>query len=155
MPIIDFYYPEEVFSRTELKTLAHELSESLKQCAHAIDNPRADAINWLYLHEHSQDSVFVAGIPERKPHYRIEVSLLTGMMDEDTRAGIAEEMTRHVLAVEGAAFNPLSASRVWVLFHEIPEGHWASSGRLQRLADLMQYLSRPDNGRESEANKDA
>jgi phenylpyruvate tautomerase PptA (4-oxalocrotonate tautomerase family) len=143
LPVIDFYYPSEVFSRGQLETLANALSESLKHCAHAIDNPRADAINWLYLHEQSPESIFVAGVPERKAHYRIEVSLLVGMMDEGTRASIAEEMTHQVLGAEGTAFNPLSASRVWVLFHEIPEGYWASSGRLQKLADLMDYLNRP------------
>jgi phenylpyruvate tautomerase PptA (4-oxalocrotonate tautomerase family) len=141
MPIIDFYFPEKSLNPDQKRSLGRALSDSLKQCAHAVSNPRADAINWLYMHEQPDGSIFVAGQEEARPHYRVEVIMLEGMMDEQIRAAIADDMTKAILRVEGTPFNLLNASRVWVIFHDVPEGQWASSGRLQTLGALMRYLS--------------
>lgn len=45
MPVIDLYLPRNTFGQEQTDRLAERLSDSLKQCKHAIDNPRADAIN--------------------------------------------------------------------------------------------------------------
>lgn len=140
MPIIDFSFPSGSLNEAQQDELARGLSESLKKCAHAIDNPRADAINWLYLHEHPADRVYVAGQVKPKPHYRIEVTIMEGMMTQEIKEQIAEDMTHKVLKAETSAFNPMNASRVWVIFHEIPDGNWASGGRLYGLQDLMAYI---------------
>jgi len=140
MPIIDFTFPAGSLSESQQQTLAKELSASLKQCAHAVDNPRADAINWLYLHEHPADKIFVAGELKAIPRYRIEVTMMEGMMSQDIMALIAEDMTRKVLTAEASPFNPMNASRVWVIFHPVPDRSWAAGGRLYGLQDLMNYI---------------
>lgn len=140
MPIIDFYYPAGCFSLEQQQQLAENLTSSLQKCAHATNSPRANRLNWLYLHELPAKKIFIAGKPESKPHYRVEVSVMAGMMDEGLRAEIAEDMTHKVLEAEGAPFNPMSAGRVWVIFQEIPEGQWAAAGRLYRAQDLISYL---------------
>jgi len=140
MPIIDFYFPSGSLNQTQQDQLARELSRSLMKCAHAVDNPRADAINWLYLHEHPANKLYVAGQVMPKPHYRIEVTVMDGMMTQEIREQIADDMTHKVLKVEGGAFNPMNASRIWVIFHNITNGNWASGGRLYSLQELMNYI---------------
>jgi phenylpyruvate tautomerase PptA (4-oxalocrotonate tautomerase family) len=140
MPIIDFSFPSGSLNEAQQDELARELSNSLKKCAHAIDNPRADAINWLYLHELPANRVYVAGQIRPKPHYRIEVMIMEGMMTQEIKEQIAEDMTLKVLKAEASAFNAMNASRVWVIFHDVPDGNWASGGRLYGLQDLMSYI---------------
>jgi len=145
MPIIDVYLSQETLNAAgQRDRLAERLSSSLKRCPHAVDNPRADAINWLYLHEQPAGSIYMAGKNEKRPHYRIEVSLLTGMMDDKLRALVAEDMTRCVLEEEGSSYNSLNASRVWVIFRDVPERYWSSAGHLHSLDELMAYLNHDD-----------
>jgi hypothetical protein len=37
--------------------------------------------------------------------------------------------------------NPLNAARAWIVFHEVPDGHWATAGRLYRLDDVLRFVT--------------
>lgn len=143
MPIIDLRLPRGALPRPALEHLARDLSRALLQCDVARDNPRAEAINWVYLHEHDPGDLFVGGRGGGRPHYRIEVTVMEGAMSETHREDIAALMTRAVLTAEGGPINPLNAGRVWVIFHEIPDGRWAAGGRLYRLEDVMRFVAGP------------
>jgi len=45
-----------------------------------------------------------------------------------------------VLDAEEAA-RPRNPGRVWVFPIEIPEGNWGSRGNIQRLADIMGFIT--------------
>ncbi len=140
MPLIDLHIPLGVLDQEHQDELAQGLLQSLMLCEHAIDNPRAQSINWIYIHEHAPEKVYVAGQKKNKPHYRVEVTLLEGMMSQETRELIARDMTRKILQAEGTADNAMNASRIWILFHDMPDGSWASGGRIYGLSDLMKYI---------------
>jgi phenylpyruvate tautomerase PptA (4-oxalocrotonate tautomerase family) len=142
-PIIDLTLPRDALPRTALEALARELSEALLQCEVARDNTRAAAMNWVYVHPHDDANLLIAGQVLAKPHYRIDVTLMAGAMSELQREAIATDMTAAVIRAEGGDFNPLNAARVWVLFHEVPDGCWAAGGRLYRLADVMRLVASP------------
>jgi phenylpyruvate tautomerase PptA (4-oxalocrotonate tautomerase family) len=62
-------------------------------------------------------------------------------MNDEQREEIAGLMTTAVLTAEGGVMNPLNAARVWVLFHEIPDGHWAAGGRVYRLDEVKRLVA--------------
>lgn len=66
---------------------------------------------------------------------------MEGAMSEAHRAQIADLMTRAVIAAEGGTMNALNAGRVWIVFHEIPDGRWAAGGRIYRLADVVRFVA--------------
>lgn len=141
MPIVDLTLPRGALERPALERLAGELSRALLHCDVARDNPRAEAINWVYLHEHAPEDLMVGGRFAGKPHYRIDVTVMAGAMSPEHRRDIAAMMTAAVIAAEGGDPNPLNAGRVWVLFHEVPDGCWAAGGRVYGLADVMRFVS--------------
>ena len=140
MPIIDLTLSEGLFSQPQKSSLAEQLTQCLLKCDVTRDNPKAPAINWCYIHELADAHIFVAGIAQKKPHYRIEISIMQGAMSEAVKRQVVADMTQVVLAMEGQKMNPLNASRVWILFHEITDGNWAAAGHTYKLDDLMKYL---------------
>jgi len=144
MPLIDLHIPADLLSTSQQESLIQGLFQALLKCEHAANNPRAESINWLYVHEYPADKIYVAGKVRPKPHYRIEVTVMAGMLTEAVKKQVTEDMTRRVLETEGAKVNPMNAGRVWILFHDLPEGNWAAGGKLYRLQDLMRFI-RGDN----------
>jgi phenylpyruvate tautomerase PptA (4-oxalocrotonate tautomerase family) len=141
MPIIDLTLSQGVFNKQQKSALAEQLTRCLLNCDVTRDNPRAPAINWCYLHELPEGHVYIAGAEEKRPHYRIEITIMQQAMSEDVKAQVVADMTRTVLAMEGQKANPLSASRVWVIFHEIADGNWGAAGKIYRLEELRAYLN--------------
>lgn len=141
MPIIDVSLSQGILSTQKKNELAQSLTQCLLNCDVSRDNPRAHGINWCYIHEIPEGEVFVGGEPEKKSHYRIEITLMQGAMSEQIKQQIVTDMTQVVLSLEGQQINPLNAARVWIIFHEITDGNWAAGGRIYRLQDLMGYLA--------------
>ena len=143
MPIIDLTLPRDALPRPALDDLARALIGALLHCDLARGNPRAEAMNWVYVHTHEPQDLIVGGpaVAGGRPRYRVDVTLMAGALQDGQREEIARLITAAVLAAEGGAMNPLNAARVWVLFHEIPDGHWAAGGRLYRLDEVKRLVA--------------
>lgn len=143
MPIIDLSLPRDALPRPALATLARDLIGALLHCDLARGSPRAEAMNWVYIHRHDPEDLIVGGPrgTADRPRYRVDVTLMAGALGDDQREDIARRMTAAVLAAEGGTLNPLNAARVWVLFHEIPDGRWAAGGRLYRLDEVRRLVA--------------
>jgi phenylpyruvate tautomerase PptA (4-oxalocrotonate tautomerase family) len=152
MPIIDLILPRNALPRPALDALARDLSQALLHCDLARDNPRAEGMNWVYIHALAPEDILVGCRSQAQtglPHYRIEVKIMAGALSEAHRQEIAALMTAAVIRAEGGHMNVLNAARVWVLFHEVPDGQWAAGGRLYRLDDVLRFVTgnthRPDS----------
>ena len=159
MPIVDLFLPRDALPRPALETLARELSGALLQCdvarASRGARERAEGMNWVYIHPLAPEDILIGGHSQAEagpPHYRIEVTLMAGALSEPHRRELAELMTAAVIGAEGGAMNLLNAARVWVIFHEIPDGHWASGGRLYRLDEVLRYVTGHPNRPAPEAS---
>jgi phenylpyruvate tautomerase PptA (4-oxalocrotonate tautomerase family) len=143
MPIVDLTLPQDALPRPALDDLAQALIDALLHCDLARGSPRAEAMNWVYIHTHDPEDLIVGGSTGGlgRPHYRVDVTLMAGAMNDEQREEIAALMTTAVLAAEGGIMNPLNAARVWVLFHEIPDGHWAAGGRVYRLDEVKRLVA--------------
>lgn len=140
MPIIDLSLPQGQFNPQQKSELVEQLTRCLLNCDVTRDNPKAKTINWCYLHELPAEHIFIGGVAESRPHYRIDISIMQGAMSDDIKQQVVAEMTQVILEMEGEKMNPLNASRVWVLIHEISDGNWGAAGHIYRLDDLMKYL---------------
>lgn len=141
MPIIDLLISEGQFDQSQQDELAKQLTQTLLDCDVTINNPKAPAINWCYIHEQPAGTVYVAGEPEHKPHYRIAITIMQGAMSQPVKQQVVHDMTQAILLAEGTSFNPMNSARVWITIHEVQEGNWGAAGQVYHLNDLMNYLS--------------
>jgi phenylpyruvate tautomerase PptA (4-oxalocrotonate tautomerase family) len=103
-------------------------------------------MNWVYIHALAPEDIVTGGRTRTqagtsRPQYRVEVTLMAGAWSEAHRQEIAALVTAAVIRAEGGHINPLNAARVWVIFHEVPDGQWAASGRLYGLDDVLRYVT--------------
>ena len=135
--MIDVTLPEGALTPEARDTLADQLTTTLLKWEGAAEIPFSRQITLVYFDERPQGSVYVAGEPASEPRYRLLVTIPEGSIKDDERkAGLVEELTKHVLDAEGATGDE-AAFRVWVFIHEVPDGHWAGAGRIFRLRDIV------------------
>ena len=138
MPMIDVTLPEGALTTDARNELAERLTTTLLKWEGAADLPFTRQISLVYFDERPSGSIYVAGEPTDDARYRVLITIPQGAITEDERkAGLVEEITREVLAAEGADADDLGAAmRVWVFVHEVPDGHWGGAGRIFRLRDI-------------------
>ena len=138
MPMLDVTIPEGALSEEAERRLLARLTDVLLEHEGADpNNPVARSVAWVYLHRPA--AVFVAGEPEREPHYRVVVTVPQGQFDDERRAGMVAAVTEAVLDAEEGS-RRRDASRVWVFPTEMPEGTWGAEGRIVRLADIVDLV---------------
>lgn len=141
MPIIDYRYPEGLYTAQEQDYVAEQLTDCLMRCDVTRGNPKAKEINWCYLHEMPPGKLYVGGDSHISPHHRVDVFVIKGAMSEPVKEQVVHDMTEAVLFAEGQAASSRNASRVWVLIHEVEDGNWGAAGQIYRLQELMGWLS--------------
>ena len=139
MPMLDAYIPAGALSPDAEQTLVSQLTDLLLRHEGADPtDPRARAIAWVFLHR--PDEVFVAGERAAEPRYRFIASVPEGQFDDERRAAIVRDVTDAVLRAENNAHS-YDPNRVWVFTNEIPDGTWGGGGRINRLADIVGYVT--------------
>jgi phenylpyruvate tautomerase PptA (4-oxalocrotonate tautomerase family) len=137
MPMIDVTLPEGALAPEARDALADKLTTTLLKWEGAGDIPFSRQITLVYFDERPAGSIYVAGEQAAEPRYRVLVTIPEGSIKDDERkAGLVEEITRHVLDADGASGDD-AAMRVWVFIHEVPDGHWAGAGHIFRLRDIV------------------
>jgi phenylpyruvate tautomerase PptA (4-oxalocrotonate tautomerase family) len=138
MPMLDAFIPEGALSAAAEQALMADLTNILLRNEGADPaNSRARGLAWVFLHRPA--AVFVAGERASEPRYRIVASVPEGQFDADRRAAMVREVTDAVLAAEAGAYPP-DPQRVWVFPTEVPDGTWGAGGRINTLADIVEYV---------------
>jgi phenylpyruvate tautomerase PptA (4-oxalocrotonate tautomerase family) len=138
MPMLDVTIPEGALSAEAEHALLSRLTDVLIENEGADPtNPVVRSIAWVYLHRPA--AVFVAGMPESEPHYRVVATIPQGQLDDDRRAAMVAAVTEAVLDAEEGR-HPRDPSRVWVFPTDMPEGTWGGAGRIVRLADVAAFV---------------
>jgi phenylpyruvate tautomerase PptA (4-oxalocrotonate tautomerase family) len=137
VPMIDVTLPQGALSEAKRGELAGRLTDTILKWEGAAEIPFSRQITLVYFDECPADAIYVAGAPANEPRYRVLVTIPEGSITEDERkAGLVEEITRDVLAVDGGEGDE-AAFRVWVFIHEVPDGHWGGAGRVFRFRDIV------------------
>lgn len=139
MPMIEACIPQGALKPDAERALMAKLTDILLT-AEGLDptSPKARAVSLIFLSRPTE--VFVAGAPATEPRYRITCSVPEGQLDDARRELLVGAVTNAVLDAEQGA-RERTAARVWVFAVDVPEGHWGSRGKVQRLADIMTFLT--------------
>ena len=133
MPQIQLTVPTGALTEAGRATIQADLARTLLKWEGAPDNAFFRAQAWSYLHEIPAGAQTTA--EDDEPRFRVEVTVPAGAVSERRKAGLVDEVTKHVLAAAGLADD--QALRVWVLIHEQPDGTWGAGGQIIRHSDLV------------------
>jgi phenylpyruvate tautomerase PptA (4-oxalocrotonate tautomerase family) len=137
VPMIDVTLPQGALGEEKRAELAERLTDTILKWEGAAGIPFSRQITLVYFDERPSGAIFVAGEAATEPRYRVLVTIPEGSITDDERkAGLVEEITRDVPAVDGDEGDE-AAFRVWVFIHEVPDGHWGGAGRVFRLRDIV------------------
>jgi phenylpyruvate tautomerase PptA (4-oxalocrotonate tautomerase family) len=137
MPMLDVTIAEGALSAESEQQLLAKLTDVLLEHEGADpSDPKVRSIAWVMLHRPA--AIFVAGEPEREPHYRIVASVPEGQFDDQRRQAMVAAVTEAVLDAEAGA-RPRDPGRVWVFPVEVPEGAWGAGGRVVGLEDIVTF----------------
>lgn len=145
MPLAELTLTRGSLNDVKLGHLAREITDLLVVHQGARpDSWAARSITWFEVTELAPNRVFVGGEMTNESRYRITFTIPEGAMDEARKASLVETSTRAILAAEGSAYDDQSSCRVWCIFQEVPDGNWASSGRIYRWRDIIRWVLRRD-----------
>jgi phenylpyruvate tautomerase PptA (4-oxalocrotonate tautomerase family) len=74
----------------------------------------------------------------------IEMYIPEGVLDDETKQTLHNNVSRQVLEAEGATYDesPLAQAITWMLIHEVPEGSWSVGSQVQSRGDEPRVLTR-------------
>lgn len=128
MPMIDLSFSAGALPEEKLKKLLHRATKVLMWWEKLPDTEAARHVAWTFAQEFPEGRLNIGGMAPSKPRYRYTVSTVEGLMDERAKQGVMRDLVRITLEAEGAPHDLESASRVWVLFNDIPRGSWGIGG---------------------------
>jgi phenylpyruvate tautomerase PptA (4-oxalocrotonate tautomerase family) len=143
MPMIDLTVPAGALEPSARDALMHTLTKALLRWEGAPDNANANAISWGFVDERPAERLYQGGEPhgDAAPRYRLVVTIPDGVLDDERKGGLVQEMTRHVLETEGAdPADPAALARVWVIVNEVKDGNWGGAGQVFRLKDIARFV---------------
>ena len=128
MPLIEVKIPQGAILAERKEQLLQELvSTVLKAEGRSdLDDPRFVEGTWTYideLHTGSHAVGYHFSQPSTPIHYLVHVSVPQGLLDEERKQRLVDEVTRAFLRASGET-DPRAAQRVYCLIHEIPRGNW-------------------------------
>jgi phenylpyruvate tautomerase PptA (4-oxalocrotonate tautomerase family) len=128
-------YPEGTFTPEERTEVAENLTTALLRAERAPDTEFFRSITWINVNELPEGTFLAAGRPVDKPHLKLDVTTPEGALSDRRRAEMVEAATQALL--EAAGLGAEDAIRVWVLFHEVPEGQWGAAGQIVQFQKLV------------------
>ena len=146
MPQIELILPAGALDKLVQEDLMEKLTSTLLRWEGAPeDSEIAREIAWGYVDERPAERIYQGGKPSpERPLYRIKVTVPERALDDEKKAGVVADMTRHVLEAEGAApDDDAAAMRVWVVIREVSDGNWGAAGRIFRIRDIAKLIGAP------------
>jgi len=143
MPLAELTLTRGAVPEPALRALVRDITEVFLDAQRARCNSEvARSIACLEVREIEPGRFFVGGEPAARPRYRLAFTTPEGALDPARKAALVEQATRLVLAAEGTPFSEDEAHRVWCIIHEVPDGNWASAGRIWRWRDITRWVLR-------------
>jgi phenylpyruvate tautomerase PptA (4-oxalocrotonate tautomerase family) len=152
MPLAELTITRGALDDHAIDTLAGEITEIfLDHQGARAGSPVAHSIACVEVNEVEPRRVYVGGRPATKPRYRVVFTVPVGALDEGRKASLARQATATILAAEGTPFSEEEGHRVWCVIKEVPDGNWASAGRIFRWRDIVRWVARGEIAARREA----
>jgi phenylpyruvate tautomerase PptA (4-oxalocrotonate tautomerase family) len=134
MPKIFISYPEGTFSESALTALAEEITTTGLECEKLPDTPYVRSNIWVYAKEYPAEHVYHGGKSQGTRVISLEVNVVEGALDDDSRK---ELITRFTKAVGKHAGIPAQERvPVYVVIREVPPQNWGMFGNPITLQSL-------------------
>ncbi|MBA2680933.1 MAG: hypothetical protein H0U76_21370 [Ktedonobacteraceae bacterium] len=133
MPIIEITYPANALNQEQRRDLTTHLTPLIAKWEGQPDNQLVVNNTWVVLHEQPMGEFTVGAQPytgETQPRYLVTVKTPQGAFIADGKQGLADELTRAILAVEGKQSGEDAFLRIWCIFQDVPDGSWSYGGRI-------------------------
>ena len=143
MPMIELTLPQGALDKPAQDDLMEKLTLTLLRWEGApADSGAAKDVSWGYVDERPTSNVYHRGRPQpEQPLYRVKITVPERALDDERKAGVVAEMTKHILEAEGAdPQDEAAAMRVWVIVREVADGNWGGAGRIWRLRDVAKLV---------------
>jgi len=138
--MIDLTLPEGTLSAESKAQLLARLTHILLKWEEAPDTPQAKSLAWAYVQEVKAGDMMVGGTIPETPRYRVMATVPQGSLNDESKKGLVEEVTRAVLDAEGANWNAENRLRIWCIVQEVPDGNWGGGGKIVRLRDIARFV---------------
>jgi len=143
MPLAELRLTRGALSDAKLDMLARDLTAILLAHQGARDGSAvARSITRLEVTELDSCRTYVGGRFTEDPCYRLTYTVPDGALNEEKKRSLVEKSTNAILAAEGTPYSEEDAYRVWCLINEVPDGNWASAGKIWRWRDIMRWVAR-------------
>jgi phenylpyruvate tautomerase PptA (4-oxalocrotonate tautomerase family) len=136
MPKIDLTYPAGALSDDAKRELPAKLADAIRHWEGAPDTEFFRSITWTHVHELPADAVHTPDGQATLSQFVVEATVPGGALSDRRKTGFVEDASK--LVREAAGIPESEGVRIWVLFHEVPEGNWGAAGQIVRFEQLRE-----------------
>lgn len=141
MPIIDLTIAEGTLSAEARERLLGNVSRIAIEYEGLAGSEFAERFTWVYTQELPNERVRQVPGPPPKPLYRFAFTTLEGLLDDEAKKRLGQDVARAVYEVEGTAWDEEEAyNRVWVFFDDYRQGDWIVGGRVNAIHALRERV---------------
>jgi phenylpyruvate tautomerase PptA (4-oxalocrotonate tautomerase family) len=134
MPKVFINYPQGTFSEHALAALAEEITTTGLECEKLPDTPYVRSNIWIYAREYAVEKVFHGGKPGGTKVISLEVNVVEGALDADSRKELIARFTNVVGKHSGIP--PQERVPLYIVIRDIPPESWGMFGRPITLESL-------------------
>jgi phenylpyruvate tautomerase PptA (4-oxalocrotonate tautomerase family) len=121
--------------------LAEKMTAALLEIEGGADTPGGRSIAWVLFNEVDNDAWAVGGrfddtYVSAAGKFLVSVTVPEGSMSQERKSMVHKFVNDAILEVTGTAGVPQAGRSVWVHIHEIPEGHWGTSGKTASITGI-------------------
>jgi phenylpyruvate tautomerase PptA (4-oxalocrotonate tautomerase family) len=134
MPKVFINYPEGAFSEHALDALAEEITTTGLECEKLPDTPYVRSNIWVYYREYAADRVYHGGKPFGTKVISLEVNVVEGALDDDSRKALIARFTS--IVGKHAGIPPQERVPVYIVVRDVPPQSWGMFGKPITLESL-------------------
>jgi phenylpyruvate tautomerase PptA (4-oxalocrotonate tautomerase family) len=126
MPKVFINYPEGTFTEAALDALAEEITTTGLECEKPPDTPYVRSDIWIYAREYAAKRVYHGGKPLGTKVIALEVNVVEGALDAESR----EQLIARFTSVVGkhAGIPPGERVPVYIVIRDVPPPNWGMFG---------------------------
>jgi phenylpyruvate tautomerase PptA (4-oxalocrotonate tautomerase family) len=134
MPKVFINYPEGAFPEPALDEIAEEITTTGLECEKLPDTPYVRSNIWVYFREYAADRVYHGGKPQGTKVISLEVNVVEGALDADSRKELIARFT-HIVG-KHAGIPPQERVPVYIVIRDVPPESWGMFGNPISLQSL-------------------
>jgi phenylpyruvate tautomerase PptA (4-oxalocrotonate tautomerase family) len=134
MPKVFINYPNGTFLENALNALAEEITTAGLECEKLPDTPYVRSNIWVYAREYDVEKVFHGGKPRGTKVISLEVNVVEGALDADSRKELIARFTS--IVGKHAGIPPQERVPVYIVIRDVPPQSWGMFGKPISLESL-------------------